>query len=87
MLAIKLHPPFFISATSKSKLKISNETIKSSTYEKLLGTKIDNKLRLNAHVEDLCKKVSRKTHALAKVTPYIAISVRIFQYEMLPNRL
>ena len=37
-----------ISSTSQSKLKVDNETIKSSICGKLLGIKIDNKLRLNA---------------------------------------
>ena len=64
------------SSTSQSELKIGNVTIKSSTCEKLLGIKIDNKLRLNAHSEDLCKKSSRKIHALARVTSYMAVSKR-----------
>ena len=42
-----------ISSTSQIELKIGNITLKSSIYEKLLGIKIDNKLKLNAHVEDL----------------------------------
>ena len=29
---------------------------------------------MNAHVEDLCKKASRKIHALARVTPYMTVS-------------
>ena len=45
-----------ISSTSQSELKIGNAAIKGSTCEKLLGIKIDNKLRLHANVEDLCKK-------------------------------
>ena len=62
--------------SSTSEFKIDNVTIKSSICEKLLGIKIDNKLRLNAHVEDLCKKVSRKMHALARVTPYATVLKR-----------
>ena len=45
-----------ISSTSQSELKTGNVTIKSSICEKLLGIKIDNKLRLSPHVEDSCKK-------------------------------
>ena len=44
--------------------------------EVTIGIKIDNKLRLNAHVEDLCKKASRKIHALARVTSYMTVSKR-----------
>ena len=65
-----------ISSTSQSQFKIGNVTIKSSICEKLLVIKIDNKLMLNAHVEDLCKKANRKIHALARVTPYMTVSKR-----------
>ena len=64
------------SSTSQSELKIGNVTIRSSIYEKLLGIKIDNKSRLNPHVQVLCKKASRKRHALARVTPYTTVSKR-----------
>ena len=68
-----------ISSTSQSELKVGNVKVKSSTYEKLYGTTIDNKLSLSALVEDLCKKVSRKIHALARVTPFMTVSKgRIF---------
>ena len=63
-----------ISSTSQSKLNIGNVTIKSSICEKLLRIKIDNKLRLSAHVEDLLKKASRKIHALVRVTPNMTVS-------------
>ena len=62
-----------INSTSQSELKIGIETIKSITYEKLLGIKIDKKLRLNAHIEVLCKKTSRKIYSLARVTPFMAV--------------
>ena len=65
-----------LTSASQSELKIGKVTIKSSICEKLLGIKINNKLRLNAHVEDLCKKTSRKIHALARVSPYITVSKR-----------
>ena len=65
-----------ISSASQSELRVGNVTIKSSICEKLLRIKIDNKLRLNAHAEDLCKKASRKIHALARVTPYMTVSKR-----------
>ena len=56
-----------ISSTSQCELKIGHVTIKSSICEKLLEITIDNKLRLNSHVEDLWKKTSRKIHALTRV--------------------
>ena len=44
-----------ISSKGKNELKIGNITIKSSICDKLLQIKLDNKLRLNAPVECLCK--------------------------------
>ena len=65
-----------VSSTSQSEINIGNVTTKSSTCEKFLRINTDNKLRLNAHVEDLCKKASREMHALARVTPYMTVSKR-----------
>ena len=62
------------SSTSQSELKIDNVTIKSNICEKLVGIKIDHKLRLNAHADNLCKKASRKIHA--RVTSYMTVSKR-----------
>ena len=64
---------FHISSTSQSELKIGNETTKSSTCDRILEIKIDNRLRLNAHVEDFCKKANRKIHALARVTSHMTV--------------
>ena len=50
--------------------------MKSSTFETLLGIKIDNKLRLNAQVAHLCKKSSRKIQSLARINPYMTVSER-----------
>ena len=49
-------------------LIIDNEVIECSESVKLLGVIIDNKLDFNEHVSKLCKKVSTKLHALARVS-------------------
>ena len=33
--------------------------------------KFDHKLTFNGHISDLCKKVSKNFHALARVTSYL----------------
>ena len=38
---------------------------------KLLGTMMDNKLNCNDHVSNICRKVSLKLHALARVSHYM----------------
>ena len=57
---IKYH--LLVSSISQCELKTDNETIKSSTWEKLLGIKIDNKLRLNKRIEDLKRQVEKYMH-------------------------
>ena len=53
-------------------IKIGNNIINGSKCEKLLGVKIDNKLRFDVHVSMLCKKASQKLHALARVSNYMS---------------
>ena len=50
------------SSTSQNDLNLGNITIKNSLCEKLLRIKLDHKLKLNTHIEDLCKKASRYMH-------------------------
>ena len=45
-----------ISDTSGNDISITNKTIKSEKYVKLLGISIDNKLNFNLHITELCKK-------------------------------
>ena len=40
--------------------------INADKSEKLLGVKLDHKLSFDDHISELCKKVSRKIHALSK---------------------
>ena len=41
-------------------MEVCNEKIENSFCEKLLGIKIDTKLKFEEHVETLCKKASQK---------------------------
>ena len=58
-----------LSKDESSEIHIGDSIIKSSTCEKLLGIKIDSKLRFDDHIQDLCNKANRKLRALARVTP------------------
>ena len=55
----------------KRKLKIAGNIIEYSKCEKLLGLKIDSKVRFKTHMANLCQNASRKIHALARITPYM----------------
>ena len=48
-----------------SEIHIGDCIIESSTCEKLLGIKIDSKLRFDDHIQNLCEKANRKLRALA----------------------
>ena len=50
---------------------IGNNVIDCSSTVKLLGVTIDNKLNFNEHISKICKKVSTKLHALARVSKYM----------------
>ena len=52
-------------------LNIDDEIIKGSKSVKLVGVTIDNKLDFSEHVSNICKKVSKKLHALARISKYI----------------
>ena len=60
-------------ATHEEKLTtaIGNDLIHSSTHVKLLGITIDSTLNFQQHVSTLCKRTSRKIHALGRISQYI----------------
>ena len=70
--AEKFH--LLVSTNNAINIKIGNIDINNSTCEKLLGVKSDFKLIFEDHISELCKKASKKIHALARVTPYMNIA-------------
>ena len=65
-----------VSTNNTVKIKIGNFDITNSKSEKLLGVKFDHKLSFDDHISELCKKASRKIHALSRVASYMNISKR-----------
>ena len=57
--------PFSLSTSQGVNLNVNNFKIKNSDREKFLGFKFDLRLRFDQHMTDLCRRVSRKIHALA----------------------
>ena len=55
-------------------MKIENFGITFSKSEKLLRSKFNNKLNLDDHISNLCKRTSRRTDAILRVTSYINTS-------------
>ena len=52
-------------------IKVEEELVQSSKSIKLLEVMIDNKLNFNQRVSNICRKVSLKLHALARVSHYM----------------
>ena len=67
---------FLVSTSQEVSLNVNNFKIKNSDCEKLLGVKFDSKLRFDQQITDLCRRASRKIHALARVTPFMNLSKR-----------
>ena len=41
-------------------------------FQKLFGVHIDYKLKIDTHIESLCKKVEKKLPALARIIQYMS---------------
>ena len=65
-----------VSTNNNVKIKIGNFDITNSKSEKLVGVKFDHKLSFDDHISELCKRASRKIHALSRVISNINISKR-----------
>ena len=50
--------------------------MKNSFSKKLLGVTFDFKLKFNNHIEDICKKTTKKLNAVPRIVPYMDISRR-----------
>ena len=55
---------------------IHNEVIKNSNNKKLLGIALNNRLSFVTHVVNICNRMSKKLHALARISPYMNIHKR-----------
>ena len=68
--------PFFVSTSQEVSLNVNTFKIKKNDCEKLLGVKFDSKLRFDQHITDLFRAASRKIYAIARVTPFMNLSMR-----------
>ena len=57
-------------------IKIGNETVSNSKYEKMLGVKKDHELNFNEHVSSLCKKASQKLNVLSRIASSMTFDQR-----------
>ena len=52
-------------------INIDNEVIENSNNKKLLGINLNNRLGFVTHVTNISRRVSKKLHALARISQYI----------------
>ena len=57
-------------------INVDNEVIKNSNNKKLLGMNLNNRLGFVTHVTNISKRVSKKLHALTRISQYINIHKR-----------
>ena len=54
-------------------LNINGKKTKNSREIELLGFVIDNQLKFKKHIDNLCKKVSFKLHALRRIRKFLTV--------------
>ena len=57
-------------------VRVGDEVIWESQYEKLLGMTVDKNLNFNLHLQTLCKKVNQKVSALARIVRILPFQKR-----------
>ena len=62
-----------VTNTAPFRLNVNGKIIPFSIEVKLLGITIDNELKFEKHIEDLCKKASYKLHALRRIRGYLTV--------------
>ena len=67
---------FLLNTKEKLKANISNYTIINSDQEKLLGVAIDNHLKFELHIKNLCSKTSQKLHAFSRISSCTSLNQR-----------
>ena len=58
-------------------VNIDNEVIENSNNKKLLGINLKNAPSFDTHITNICNRVSKKLHALARISEFMNIHKRI----------
>ena len=62
---------FGVKENEQLDLLCNDITLKQSSYEKMLGVTIDNKLSFNEHIINICKTANKKLSALSRINHYM----------------
>ena len=55
----------------KCSVNVNRQIIKEEDKVKLLGVTIDNQLKFDDHIKNMCKEAGKKINALARIAPYL----------------
>ena len=55
----------------KYSVNVNRQIIKEEDKVKLLGVTIDNQLKFDDHIKNMCKEAGKKINALARIAPYL----------------
>ena len=61
-----------LTTDNKLKINVKGSPISNEKIVKLLGVTVDNKLSFESHLNLVCKNVTQKLHALARVSKFIS---------------
>ena len=62
-------------------ISVQDYTIVSNSSIKVLGVTLDNKLKFDKHISEMCTKASRQINALKRVSKYLDENCRIMIYK------
>ena len=65
-----------LSTQEDANIQIENSIINCSRSQKLLVVVLENKLKYDKHIENICQKANRKLNAVATVTNYMELPKR-----------
>ena len=62
--------------SGESEIRIGDHSVKNTDKEKLLGVVLDNHLKFDHHIKQICNEAGKKISALARIAPYLDIDKR-----------
>ena len=72
--ADKLH--FLLSSDENYTIEINGFTVKNLTLWEILRVRFYKQLKFEFFIEKICKNANREIHVLARVNPYMVLSVK-----------
>ena len=66
--------------TENDMFEFDNLLLENSQEELVLGVTIDNKLKFDSHIKNICRKISQKLGALLRITNYFNSSQKKFVF-------